>query len=177
MRNASHSDMKDKESIPAAQGGEKPDLFDKLMRLPLLRIFYPFYEKHKSILLYLFFGGVTTLVDFLTYALFAYVILRDLAYYEHPSNVIAWATAVAVAYVTNRAFVFHDRADGARGIFFEILRFTGSRVLTLLFSEAVILVFVTWLGLHDFAVKAVASVAVVILNYLLSRFLVFLKKS
>ena len=170
--------MDEKETLPTATDGiRKPDIFDRLMRLPFLRIFCPFYEKHKSILLYLFFGGVTTLVDFLTYALFAYVILRDLPFYEHPSNVIAWAAAVAVAYVTNRAFVFESRARGGREILFEILRFTGSRVLTLLFSEAVILVFVTWLGLHDFAVKAVASVAVVILNYLLSRFLVFLKKS
>ena len=160
----------------AEDGKGKPDVFDRLMRLPVLRILYPFYEKHKSILLYLFFGGVTTLVDFLTYALFAYVILGGVSYAEHPSNVVAWAVAVAVAYITNRAFVFQSRAYGGRAILFEVLRFTGSRVLTLLFSEVVILVFVTWLGLPDFAVKVAASVAVVILNYVLSRFLVFLKK-
>lgn len=169
--------MDEKKSHPEAEGGKQsPDVFDRLMRLPVLRILYPFYEKHKSILLYLFFGGVTTLVDFLTFALFNYVILGGVSYREHPSNVIAWAAAVAVAYVTNRAFVFQSRAYSGRAIALEVLRFTGSRVLTLLFSEAVILVFVTWLGLHDFAVKAVASVAVVILNYVLSRFLVFLKK-
>ena len=35
----------------------KPDIFDRLMHLPVLNIFEPFYKKHKEMLLYLFFGG------------------------------------------------------------------------------------------------------------------------
>ena len=33
----------------------RPDIFDKIMHLPLLRILEPFYKKHKEGLLYLFF--------------------------------------------------------------------------------------------------------------------------
>lgn len=36
---------------------QSKDIFDKIMRLPALNVFEPFYAKHKEILLYLFFGG------------------------------------------------------------------------------------------------------------------------
>lgn len=36
---------------------EKKDIFDKLMHLPVLNIFEPFYKKHKEVLMYLFFEG------------------------------------------------------------------------------------------------------------------------
>lgn len=38
---------------------EKRDIFDRLMHLPVLNIFEPFYKKHKEVLMYLFFGGIT----------------------------------------------------------------------------------------------------------------------
>ena len=41
---------------------EKKDIFDRIMGLPILRIFEPFYRKHKEVLLYLFFGFVTTVI-------------------------------------------------------------------------------------------------------------------
>ena len=42
---------------------KKLDIFDKLMSLPVLNIFEPFYKKNKEILLYLFFGGLTFLLS------------------------------------------------------------------------------------------------------------------
>ena len=36
----------------------KPDIFDRLMHLPVLNIFEPFYKKHKEMLLYLFFRWI-----------------------------------------------------------------------------------------------------------------------
>ena len=49
---------------------EKRDIFDRMMALPLLNIFEPFYKKNKEVLLYLFFGGLTFIVSFVTYAVF-----------------------------------------------------------------------------------------------------------
>lgn len=43
-------------------------VFDKLMELPILRIFNPFYKKYKEMLLYLFFGGLSFIVSIATYA-------------------------------------------------------------------------------------------------------------
>ena len=47
----------------------KPDIFDKIMHLPGLRVFEPLYKKYKEVLLYLFFGVLTTVVSIGSYAL------------------------------------------------------------------------------------------------------------
>ena len=47
---------------------EKKDIFDKLMHLPVLNIFEPFYKKHKEVLMYLFFGGLTFFLNIALYA-------------------------------------------------------------------------------------------------------------
>lgn len=149
----------------------RPDIFDRLMRLPLLRLFEPFYKKHKEGLLYLFFGGVTTLVSFFVFWLFDAVVGLD----PLLANLISWVTAVAVAYVTNRIWVFTAHACGLRGISLEIVSFYASRVATFLLEEAILLVFVTWLALPSMPVKIAASVLVVILNYVFSKIFVFRK--
>lgn len=150
----------------------REDIFDRLMRLPLLRVFYPFYEKHKSGLLYLFFGAVTTLVNFVVYAICAYLLSID----ELVANVVAWVLAVLVAYVTNRIWVFRSSAVGALPIFLEIVKFAGGRVGTLLLEELILFVFVTKLSLFDIAVKAVAAVLVVLLNFVIGKWFVFREK-
>ena len=151
---------------------ERGDIFDRLMRLPLLRLFEPFYKKHKEGLLYLFFGGVTTLVSFFVFWLFVGPLGVDALL----SNLISWVIAVAVAYITNRIWVFTAHASGARAVSLEILSFYLSRVATFLVEEAILLVFVTWLALLAMPVKIAASVIVVILNYVLSKIFVFRKR-
>lgn len=42
---------------------KKEDIFDRMMHLHLFRIFEPFYQKNKEMLLYLLFGGLTTIVS------------------------------------------------------------------------------------------------------------------
>ena len=46
---------------------EKRDIFDRLMHLPVLNIFEPFYKKHKEVLMYLFFGGITFFLNIALY--------------------------------------------------------------------------------------------------------------
>ena len=46
------------------------DIFDRIMELPVIRIFNPIYTRYKEMLLYLFFGGLSFLVSIGTYALF-----------------------------------------------------------------------------------------------------------
>ena len=50
---------------------EKKDIFDRIMALPGLRALEPFYKKYKEILLYLFFGALTTVVSIGSYAVAA----------------------------------------------------------------------------------------------------------
>ncbi len=49
---------------------QKKDIFDKLMTLPLLRIFGPFFSKHREALLYLFFGGLAFFLNMILFFLF-----------------------------------------------------------------------------------------------------------
>ena len=65
---------------------EKKDIFDKLMHLPVLNIFEPFYKKHKEVLMYLFFGGLTF---FLNIALYAWLD-KGLGMNALIANVICW---------------------------------------------------------------------------------------
>ena len=51
------------------------------------------------------------------------------------------------------------------------------RLATLGVEEAIIAVFATWLGFNSFWVKLAAQVVVVILNYVISKLLVFRKKA
>ena len=135
-------------------------------------------KKYKSIILYIIFGGLTTVVDwsvsFTLYYLWGDAI-EATPWLIHGANVIAWAAAVAFAYVTNRIWVFESKRRGFAPIVGEIVAFAGGRVLTLLLQEVLMAVFFTWLGFNEYLVKIVAAVLVVILNYFISKLLVFRK--
>ena len=49
---------------------EKKDIFDRIMDRRIMKPFRGFYAAHKEVLLYLFFGGLTTLVSIVIFALF-----------------------------------------------------------------------------------------------------------
>ena len=138
-----------------------------------------FLKKHKSVILYIIFGGLTTVVDwtvsFLLYYLWGDAI-EATPVLLHGANVIAWVAAVAFAYITNRIWVFESKRRGFLPILGEIGAFAGGRVLTLLLQEAIMAVFCTWRGLNEYLFKIIAAVLVVILNYFISKLFVFRKK-
>lgn len=148
---------------------EKKDIFDRFMALPGLRIFEPFYRKYKEVLMYLLFGGLTTVVSVAAFALF----YRLMGIHELVANVLSWILAVLFAYVTNRTWVFASRADTPAGIAREILTFFGGRLATLLVEEGILAVFISWLALPAVPVKLAAQVVVIVLNYVISKLFVF----
>lgn len=137
-------------------------------------------KKYKSIILYIIFGGLTTVVDwsvsFTLYYLWGDAI-EATPWLIHGANVIAWVAAVAFAYVTNRIWVFESKRRGLLPIMGEIAAFAGGRVFTLLLQEVLMAIFFTWLGFNEYIVKIVAAVLVVILNYFISKIFVFRKKN
>ena len=147
----------------------KEDVFDRLMSLPLVRVFRPFYKKHKEVLLYLVFGGFATLIS-----IFSFAIAYDLfGINELLSNVISWVLAVLFAFFTNRLWVFHAPTNGSASFLKQMLSFFGGRLATLAVEEGLLFLFVTWLDLPALPVKIVAQVVVIILNYLISKYIVF----
>lgn len=149
---------------------EKKDIFDKLMGLPVLRIFEGFYKKHKSVLLYLFFGGLTTVISVVSF------VLLEKAMDVLLANVFSWVAAVSFAYVTNRVWVFSSTAVGAKAIFREMLVFFSGRLATLGFEELVLLLLIHLAHWDSTLVKILAQIGVLVLNFIISKWLVFAKK-
>jgi putative flippase GtrA len=92
--------------------------------------------KYKDIISYLFFGGVTTVINWGTYTIC--VSLLDISI--NISNIIAWFMAVAVAYITNKLFVFHSKEMSFKGLmkeiglFFIVYRYSFRRTALLRFQ-------------------------------------------
>ena len=129
-------------------------------------------HKHYDILVYLVFGVLTTAVNYIVY-LPCYNLLHLSA---TVSNVIAWAAAVAFAYVTNKPFVFHSHDWSAGTVIPELTKFIGTRLGSGGLETLVLLVFVDMLKGNGNAWKLLTSVLVVVLNYIGSKLLVFRKK-
>lgn len=144
------------------------NFFDRIMSLPGLRKFYKPYEKHKELLLYIFFGGFTTIISIGTFALFDWFMNELIA------NAISWFFAVGFAYLTNRTWVFHSQVRG-KAVWKEMLTFYGGRLLTLAMEEGLLLVFVTWLAFPGTAVKIAGQVLVLTGNYVISKWMIFKK--
>lgn len=148
---------------------ENRDIFDKLMTLPILNIFGPFYKEHKELLLYLLFGGLTFVVSIISYIFFDVVLSMN----ELIANVLSWILAVSFAYVTNKIWVFDAPTHTMDESLKQMISFFSGRVATLVIEELILLVFVTWLVFPSVPVKVVAQVIVILLNYVISKKLVF----
>ena len=129
-------------------------------------------KKHEEVVSYLFFGGLTTVVNYLVY-LPCYNLL---GFSGTVSNVIAWIAAIAFAYLTNKPFVFKSHDWSAKTVLPELTKFVGCRVGSGLVETAVIFLTVDWLGLNGNLIKVATSVLVVVLNYVASKLVVFRKK-
>lgn len=129
-------------------------------------------EKYWDILSYLFFGVLTTVVNYLVY-LPCYNWLDISA---AVSNVIAWVVAVAFAYLTNKPFVFKSHDWSWRTVGPELTKFVGCRIGSGFLETAIIFVTVDLLSWNGNIWKLVTSVLVVIINYVASKLLVFRKK-
>lgn len=129
-------------------------------------------DKHWDIFSYLIFGVLTTVVNYIVYL----PLLNILQLSAALSNVIAWAAAVAFAYVTNKPFVFKSHDWSLRTVIPELSKFISCRVASGAMETAIIFVAVDMLGWNGNIWKLVTSVLVVILNYVFSKLIVFRKK-
>ena len=128
-------------------------------------------RKYWDVLSYLFFGVLTTVVNYAVY-LPCYNLLGLSA---AVSNVIAWVAAVAFAYLTNKPWVFKSHDWSMKTVVPELTKFVACRVGSGALETGIIFVFVDWLGFDGNVFKLITSVLVVILNYIASKLLVFKK--
>lgn len=132
------------------------------------------YQKYKEIINYLIFGVLTTVVSLVTYYICVYTILDpDNAVQLQIANVISWIISVAFAYITNRKFVFESKEKNKIK---EASKFVTSRIVTLIMDMAIMYVGVTALKFNDKIMKLISQVVVIVMNYILSKILVFKKE-
>lgn len=147
------------------------DIFDKIMALPGIRIFEPFYKKNKEMLLYLFFGFLSFLVSIATYGMFN----RIFGINELLANILSWIITVLFAFFTNRIWVFQAETDSVAGFLKQMMVFYQGRIITLVIEEIILFVFITMLGMNSMLIKVIAQVVVIVLNYVISKMFVFKK--
>ena len=129
-------------------------------------------RKYYDVLVYLVFGVLTTAVNYLVY-LPSYNLLH---LSSAVSNVLAWAVAVAFAYLTNKPFVFRSHDWSAGTVIPELMKFIGTRLGSGGLETLILLIFVDWLKMNGNIWKILTSLLVVALNYVGSKLLVFRKK-
>lgn len=126
------------------------------------------YNKFKEGLLYLFFGGCTTLVN-----IFSFFVLRKLNISIYISNIIAWLMAVVFAFVTNKLFVFESRGKGLKETFKEWLSFFTFRIISLFFDMGIMYVLIDLIDSNEMFAKVVSNIFVIVINYVFSKLFIF----
>lgn len=129
------------------------------------------YKKYEELILYVFFGGCTTVVNIVVYGLCA-----DVAGIHYlVSNFLAWILSVIFAYITNRKWVFKSKGNGFAALLKEFSLFVGARVMSLAGDMLIMYVCVSLLHLPGMIAKILANIFVVIFNYIFSKFIIFKK--
>ena len=128
--------------------------------------------KYKEVISYLFFGVLTTAVDFVSY----YILTRFLSLDEGFSNVLAQFLAIIFAYVTNKLFVFEDKTNTIKSLIIQFGKFFSLRLVTLVLNTVLFVIMIDKMGINDIVTKAIVSVIVIILNYVFSKLIIFKAK-
>lgn len=131
----------------------------------LLHLFY----KYKEVLLYLFFGVLTTIVSFVSF----YFSSEIFKIHYLISNVISWIFAVGFAYVTNRIWVFESKTKGIKSILKEMLTFVNCRLLSGVIEMITLFILVDIFIVGSMYAKIFTQIIVVILNYVFSKLIIF----
>ena len=131
-----------------------------------------FIKKNRQLLAYVFWGGGTTVVNFVTYYLFTQVIVLDIVV----ANMVAWAVSVLFAFFVNKVLVFHSGSWKLDMLVPEFLKFFGARLFSGILETVLLWICVDGLHLNDQWMKVLVSIVVMISNYVLSKLFIFSSK-
>ena len=124
----------------------------------------------KEIILYGIFGIFTTIVNLGIFYLLTYILHLE----ENISNIIAILCAVIFAYITNKDLVFHSNAKLLKEKFMQFIKFMSGRAFTMIVEwGGCLLLFLT--PIPQMISKLAMTVIVIILNFFISKLLVFKK--
>lgn len=131
------------------------------------------YEKHREFILYAAFGAGTVAVD-----VGIYVLLVETAGIQ-AASFWGWLGSVLFAFLTNKYFVFRAGHEGPGAFFRELGEFTLGRLLSMVLEVMGVDILVRrgfdrpLLGVTGGRAKVLITLLVILMNYLISKFLVF----
>ncbi len=145
------------------------------------------WDKFHEFIMYMIFGVGTTVVAWVTYAIFTKVISTFsfcgiTVDHTTSANVLSWICAVLFAFVTNKLWVFDSKSWKPSVAAKELGLFVSSRLATgviewvglpLLISIGVDQAI---LGIEGMLAKILVSVIVILLNYVFSKLFIFKRK-
>lgn len=135
-------------------------MFDNIIKL---------YNKYKEQVLYIIFGVLTTLINFIVYIFFTRIVEANFLI----SNALAWFLSVVFAFFTNKVYVFDSRDFDIGFLLKEFIQFTVSRGITGLLDVGLLYLFVSIMHIEDLISKIIIGIIVTLLNYIVSKFYVF----
>ena len=128
--------------------------------------------KYKSFIFYAVFGVLTTVINIASYALcYKYLGIPNV-----PSNIIAWVLAVLFAFITNKLYVFDSKNMAMSTLIPELIKFTAARLATGGIDLLIMFIGVDMMHGPEIVLKVASNIIVIILNYVLSKLIVFRKK-
>ena len=159
------------------------------------------FEKYREIIVYIFVGLLTTIVSYgVKFAILypvSYAMSIDLSVSSDPrvsilrgiAQTVGWAAAVVFAFIPNKKWVFRNEENDKKRVFAQFVKFVASRISTY-FAELAMNVLLPMLLLAcgyktfrfiididaDLMSMPICIVVITVLNYIISKLLVFRKK-
>jgi putative flippase GtrA len=121
---------------------------------------------------YIIFGVLTTVINILVFNILNVQLHWDWAI----SNVLAWVFAVIFAFITNKLFVFQSKSFTLKLFLWECTTFFGARLLSLGVDMLGMWIMLDLCHIDSMISKVVVNVIVIIINYVLSKLIIFKKK-
>ncbi|MEZ3436089.1 MAG: GtrA family protein [Lachnospiraceae bacterium] len=124
----------------------------------------------REVFRYLLFGGMTTGVN-----LAVFICLRCAGISVNTANLVSIMAAVVFAFFVNRFFVFGVTNRDGMQIMRELASFAGMRMGTLAIEFFGVYFLNGMLGISGFISKCLIQALVILLNYIISKFVIFRK--
>ena len=123
---------------------------------------------NKETIRYIIFGGLTTLISIIVYTV---CILAGLGVVA--ANTVSTIVAISFAFCVNKIWVFESKDMSVTTTRKELVKFLVGRGATYLIETGMLFALVEFMGLHPIICKYFTQAVIIVLNYLVSKFLVF----
>lgn len=128
---------------------------------------------------YILIGFLTTVVNILVFQLLlkAFNVQNETKLSWKFAEVIAFIIAVLFAFICSKFYVFRSIDISLKLIGKEFVEFVSGRIVTELVNFGIMWYMIDKKNCNELLTKIIASFVVIVLNYLISKFIVFKKSS